>query len=55
LNGSQINYNYIYIIYELFCISSIYPAVIMPAGRATTAIPKTDDNIVIICPAVDTG
>ena len=33
----------------------IYPAVIMPAGSATIAIPKTEEIIVIILPAIVTG
>lgn len=36
-------------------ISSMYPAVIIPAGSATTAIPKTEDIIVIILPTVLTA
>ncbi len=31
------------------------PAVIMPAGRAMTAIPKNEDNIAMTLPAVETG
>ena len=38
-----------------FLIWSIYPAVMMPAGRATIAMPTKDDTIVTILPAVDTG
>ena len=36
-------------------ISFIYPAVIMPAGSATTAIPKTDESIAINLPIPETG
>lgn len=35
--------------------SSIIPAVIMLAGRAIIAIPKIDESIVTIFPAVETG
>ncbi len=35
--------------------ASIYSAVIIPAGSATTAIPNTDDIIVIMRPAVVMG
>lgn len=38
-----------------FSISLIYPAVIIPAGNATIAIPKTEDTIVTIRPIVVTG
>ena len=38
-----------------FSMISMYPAVIMPAGRATTAIPNRLDIMVIIRPAVVTG
>lgn len=34
---------------------SIYPAVIMPAGNATIAMPNTDDIIVITFPAIETA
>lgn len=35
--------------------TSIYPAVIIPAGSATTAIPNIDEIIVTIRPVVVTG
>ncbi len=35
--------------------SSIYPAVIIPAGSATIAIPNTEESIVIIFPTVETA
>ena len=34
---------------------SIYPAVMMPAGRATTAMPRTEESMVITRPAVEVG
>ena len=36
-----------------FCSSFIYPAVIIPAGNATIAIPKIAEIMVIIFPATD--
>ena len=33
----------------------IYPAVIMPDGRAIIAIPITEETMVMTLPAVDTG
>jgi hypothetical protein len=33
----------------------MYPAVIIPAGSATMAIPKMEDAIVMIRPMVETG
>ena len=38
-----------------FAISSNIPAVIIPAGKATMAMPKTDDIMVIILPMVVMG
>ena len=40
---------------HLFFISSKYPAVIIPEGKAIIAIPKTDDTIVTILPIFETG
>lgn len=40
---------------ELFSISRIYPAVMIPAGRATIAIPKKEEIIVTARPVVVTG
>ena len=34
---------------------SMYPAVMIPAGKATTAIPKIEESMVIILPAVEIG
>lgn len=49
-NGAYTGY------YDLSLLStSIYPAVIIPAGSATTAIPKIEEIIVIMRPAVVTG
>ena len=49
-------------IHKFYCLSdlvslnaSIYPAVIIPAGRAITAIPNIDEIIVTIRPVVVTG
>lgn len=38
-----------------FSISAIYPAVMMPAGSATIAIPNNEEIMVNICPIVETG
>ncbi len=35
--------------------SFIYPAVMIPAGRATMAIPNKEDTIVMTLPNVETG
>lgn len=35
--------------------SFIYPAVMMPAGSATIAIPNKEETMVITLPSVDTG
>lgn len=42
-------------IFYLLCISSTYSAVIIPAGSATTAIPRNDEIIAIIRPTIVTG
>ena len=44
-----------YLSFFSLLIVSIYPAVITPAGRATIAIPKTEESIVIIFFVVVTG
>jgi hypothetical protein len=36
-------------------MASIYPAVIIPAGSATIAIPNIEETIVTILPIVVTG